>query len=256
MGQYPLVVVPEQTHLTPVMATGLAACARAGGWVLMSGAHLAGDCPDLVGASPLPPGEGQQGQGGGHARVYLPVGRQAVPVSGPWQPVRPYPGTEVLTCLLRQQEVPKDATDQAAVTRRRLGEGSIVAVHGPIFRDYCLGHYPLLRRFLADLVGGMNIAWTVEVDAPPRLEVVLRRKNGRLLVNLINRGAGEMLSSQRVVVAELPPVQNVALRIRRDRRPRSVSVAPDAAPAEWSFADGAVTVKVAEVPIHVVVAVE
>ena len=44
--------MPEQTHLSPAILAALEAFAQAGGHVLMSGSHLAVECPDLVGATP------------------------------------------------------------------------------------------------------------------------------------------------------------------------------------------------------------
>ena len=248
MNEYKLVVVPEQMRLSREMLKALGAYAHAGGYVLVSGEHLARDYPALVGAS----AEGQPLT----ERIYLPVGSEVVPVSPPWQPVTPAEGTQVLTYRLSQQEPKKDATDQAVVTRRRLGKGAIIAVHGPIFRDYDRAHYPSLRRFIGDLVQGLDIPWAATVEAPPRLEMVLRQKDGKLLVNLINRGAGETLSPSRVIVEELAPVENVVVRIRRDTRPKSVSVVPADMPIDWSYQSGFVTAKLPRVETHRVVVLE
>ncbi len=168
----------------------------------------------------------------------------------------PGPDTEVLIYRLRQQEPTKDVTDQAVVTKRGVGKGAIVGIHGPIFRDYVLGHYPLLREFIGVLVKNLGIPWEVTVDAPPHLEQIVRVKNGKLLVNLINRGAGETFSPSRSVLEELPPIENVTVHIRRARRPKFVRVVPNDSNIMWSYAKGSVTVKVPRVAIHQVVVVE
>jgi len=247
MEEYKLAVVPEQTHLSERIVTALEAFAEAGGHVLISGAHLAQDVPELVGAV-----EGEPAS----EPSYLPVDGRAVPVSGPWQLVRPAEQTTAWISRLKQQEPEKDATDQVVVTQRQAGKGSIVAVHGPIFRDYYLGHYPLLRRFIGNLVERFAIRWMVTLEAPPWLELILRQKNGKLLVNLINRGAGEMLSSQRVIVEELLPVQDIVVYIRRDKPPVSVLVVPDDTSLNWSYADAMLTVKLGCVEIHSVLVIE
>ena len=147
-------------------------------------------------------------------------------------------------------------SEQAEVSRRPLGWGAGVGVHGPVFRDYFLGHYPLLRTWIGSLVDRMAIRWQVRVDGPARLEMVLRQQGGRLLVNLINRGAGEALSANRVIVEELPPVENVVLKIRRDTRPQSVTLVPGGRQLAWGHANGLLSVKVPKVFIHTVVVVE
>jgi len=249
LGDYALVVVPEQTRLSPAVIAALEAFAQAGGHVLLSGAHLAAEHSALVGAT-------ADGEPITSQATYLPVGKRAVPVSGPWQPVKPAFGANILVQRLTQQEPEKDATGQAIVTQRPVGRGSIIAIHGPLFRDYFLGHYPLLRQFIGGLVEGLGIPWEVTVEAPPRLEVVARRKDGRLIVNLVNRGAGEALSPNRVVVEELPPVTDVVLRIRCERAPGSVIIAPGGETSRWTYADGVAAVTVSRVEIHSAIVVE
>lgn len=51
MTAYKLVVVPEQTRLSAALVQALESYAAAGGYVLMSGAHLARDYATLVGAT-------------------------------------------------------------------------------------------------------------------------------------------------------------------------------------------------------------
>jgi hypothetical protein len=248
MSAYKLVVVPEQTRLSAALLQALETYAATGGCVLMSGAHLARDCPALVGATcdGAPVAEA----------TYLPVGQRAVAVSGPWQPVVPQGATEGWVYRLAQQEPDKDATGQVAVTRRPVGQGMIVAIHGPLFRDYVIGHYPDVRAFIDGLVRRMGVEWMVEVEAPPRLELILRRKDTTLLVNLINRGAGEMLSPHRVIVQDVPPVQDVVVRVRYPRQPRSITTVPAAPQLTWAFTDGWITAHLPRVDIHSVLAVE
>ena len=248
MREYKLVVVPEQTRLSKRIESALEAFARAGACVLMSGDFLSRDYPSLVGASPAGKAISEN--------TYLPIDARSVPVSPPWQPVTPALGTQVLIRRLAQQDPQKNITAQAVVARRPVGRGAIISVHGPIFRDYFRGHYPLLRQFIAELTRSMDIPWTATVEAPPRLEMVLRQKEGKLLVNLINRGAGEQLSPHRVIIDELPPVENVTVHIRRAARPTAVRVVPDDQPVHWSFQDGIVTAAIPRVEIHCVLVVE
>jgi hypothetical protein len=248
MTEYRLVVVPEQTRVSAALLQALETYAATGGCVLMSGAHLARDAAALVGAAcdGAPVAEA----------TYLPVGQRAVAVSAPWQPVVPQGATEGWVYRLAQQEPDKDGTGQVIVTRRPVGQGAIVAIHGPLFRDYFIGHYPDVRAFIDGLVRRMGVEWMVEVEAPARLELILRRKDTKLLVNLVNRGAGEMLSPHRVLVQDLPPVQDVVVRVRHPRPPRSITAVPAAPQLTWAFTDGWITVHLPRVDIHSVVAVE
>lgn len=248
MGQYKLVVVPGQTHLTPEIKAGLTAYAETGGCVVLTGAHLAEECGELAGVEAA----GTVDESA-DARIYLPAEGKAVPVFGSWQPVRAAAGTEVWTCAMKQQEPGKDDTDEAVVTARRVGKGWIVAAHGPLFRNYFKGHYPLLRRFIGDLIGRLEIPWTVTVDGPAWVEPVVRRQGERLVVNLINRGAGETLSPSRIMIEELPAAEEVVVRVRREQPPLEVTAV--GAEVAWSHHGGELLIAVPSVAIHSVIAI-
>jgi alpha-L-fucosidase len=248
MNEYKLIVVPEETPLGDQAIRALEEFARSGGYVLISGEYLARDYPAFVGASPR--GEALT------ARVYLPLGGRAVPVGLTWQPVAPEPGTEVVAYRLNEQEPARDVTDQAVVTKRVLGKGAVVAVHGPVFRNYFLGHSPALREFIGNLVDGLGIGWIALAEGPPDLEMILRQKDGNLLVNLINRGSGEAPSPNRVIVENLAPIENVMVHVRRDHQPKAVRVVPSDMKIDWSYGNGLVTINVPRVDIHRVLVIE
>jgi hypothetical protein len=86
--------------------------------------------------------------------------------------------------------------------------------------------------------------------------MVLRQKEGKLLLNLLNRGAGETLSPNRVIVEELPPIEHVVVRLRHNAPPKSVTMVPSDANIDWFYRDGWVTVNVPRVDIHRVLVVE
>jgi hypothetical protein len=86
--------------------------------------------------------------------------------------------------------------------------------------------------------------------------MILRQKNGSLLVNLINRGSGETLSPTRVIGENLPPIENVMVHVRKDHPPKAVRVVPSDMKINWSYGNGQVTVTVPRVDIHRVLVIE
>lgn len=249
-SDYRLVVVPEQTYVPARLADALQDFAASGGHVLLSGAHLAGECGDLVGADPCGPAievkPSQCFEG-----LFLAMDRDAVPLLGPWQPATPREGTQALAHALRHHDLIKDRTQSIVATRRAAGAGAIVAVHAPIFQTYMLGHDPRLRRWIDRLAGALPIRWTIErVEAPPWLELIMRRRDGDLLLNLINRGSCETLSQWRVMTDAVPPIQNVRLRIRCSKAPRALRMLPDDQPIEWWYDDGTADILIPAIGIH------
>ena len=216
--------------------------------MLVTGSDLARDYSEFVGASPR--GEALT------TRNFLPLGNRAVPVALDWQPVSPAAGTKAMVYRLNEQDPIRNLTDQVIVTRRDVGKGAIIAVHGPLFRDYYTDHAPSLREFIGKLVDGLGIPWAATLDGPSQAEMVLREKEGRFLVNLINRGAGEALSANRVTVENLPPLENILIRVPRATAPKSVAIVPPDAKMTWTYKNGVVTVNIPQLDIHRVVAVE
>ena len=257
MGDYGLIVVPEQTHLGDGLVAALERYAAAGGHVILSGAHLARDVPRLVGAEPA----GEIEFSGKHSRpwgdIFLACDGEAFALHGPCAAVR-CTDAEPLATALASYDGETDRTEHVVVTRRAVGDGAVLAIHGPVFRDYFGDHDPRLRRWFGGLVSGLPIAWRVELDAPAWLEVVARRKDGRLLINLVNRGSGEMTYPRRVIVDELPPVRDVTLRVRCEARPARVTLQPGGTALEWTREEdeGIATVRVPSVDIHRVVVME
>jgi hypothetical protein len=142
------------------------------------------------------------------------------------------------------------------VVHQRIGQGSVTSVHGNVFREYFNGHAPLLRDFIGGLIDRLDIAWEVEVDGPPALEVVTRTHHGRIAINLVNRGAGETLNPRRVQFDEVDPIEHVSITVRHDARPRSVTLEPSADPVQWTWADGVLSIMVPSVRIHDIVVIE
>jgi hypothetical protein len=255
MAAYPLVIVPEQIALTDAIVAALEAYARGGGYVIISGERLATDYPGLVGATAVID-QLAESPNDAWGAIHLPIGERTTGLFGPWQPVTPRGNTTVLYHALCGQEAEKDQTSQAVITQRAVGDGAIIAIHGPIFRNYAQGHYPELRRFLSTLFEQLPIAWLVTAEGPRTLELIVRRKENKLLINLLNRGAQEMLSPTRVIVDELPPIRDLTLRVRRAAAPQAVTLAPTDCAISWEYADGLLQVTVPTVAVHNVVVIE
>jgi len=247
LHNYRLLVVPEQTRLGDELVSQLTAWVEEGGYLLMSGSHLASETRELVGCSPS--GEASE------RAVQLPISGEAVQLSGMWQTATPGADTEPWLCNVRNLEPDLAQDDDPLVTCRQLGEGRVLAVHGPIFRNYACLRVPRVRRLIGTLVSRLGIDWKVELEGSPRVELVCRRQGAKLMLNLINRGAGETLSPTRTMVDELPEIPNVALSVALERAPAAVTLEPDGSALPWRFSNGLLRVTVPQVRIHDIVSI-
>lgn len=252
--QYRLLVVPEQTRLSPRLQEHLERFASGGGTVLLTGSHLARECPKLVGVeavdAPITPKPGAWGSG------FLEVAGRAEPLRGDWQAVKARRGTQVWSRVLLDEEPGKDTSEHPAVTVRPVGAGRIVHLPGPLFGNYAAAHYPDLRRFVDHLLDQLTIPWQVVCEAPPWCELIVRRQGDRLLLNLLNRGAAETLSPRRTIVEHLPPVRDVRLKVVREKQPEAIHMVPDDATLDWNWSHGRVNLYLDQVPLHQVIVIE
>ncbi len=241
LSNYKLIVAARQDHIDDDVMVKLTDWVRAGGNLLMTGTHLSGTFGDLVGTRP----EGDLVEG--HVAVAC-RGRSAG-AWGPWQPVSPAEGTEAVRRSLKRQDPACGTTDRVVMTRRALGQGTVLAVHGPLFESYFNDHSPWTRQLIDELVGELGIDWTVTHDGPPWCELIVRRRDDRLVVNLLNRGAADTLTPDKPVVESITPLTDVTVTVRMDAAPRQVRLHPSG-PIDWHWADGQLKVTISTIPIH------
>ncbi|MHB0937797.1 MAG: alpha-amylase family protein [Armatimonadota bacterium] len=240
MGDYALVVIPEQTQLPEALKAALADYVQAGGKLLLSGATVADDFAELAGVRSA--GEAKDGY------FYLPVGREATTVKGPRRPVA-LSGAEMLLPVLTQQEPALNATAEPAVTLHRAGAGLVAAVHSGLFNHFAATHYPRTRRLVGEIIDALAPDFQAELDAPARLQLVLRRKDHQLIAHLVNQGTAHPTSPSQVIIDEVPPIGPVTLRVKLSQAPARVYLAPSMEGMTWAWRDGLLTVQVQSVGI-------
>lgn len=193
--------------------------------------------------------------------------------------VTPQPGTEVLADLLPpldqvwragiQDEAhwqhytvfgaapPGQTAVGAAITLRHIGAGRALYVGVDPFAPYRYeGHY-LMRLMLTRL---MDMALPraqrrLSADKPLHVELSLQQQGDRQIVHLLNYFV-QKRTAQMVHNDELPPVNNIVVRVRRDTPPARVSAQPENSTLEWQYADGIVQVRAPELHIHSMIVIE
>ena len=242
LGKYKLLVVPEQTNLSDNVKKSLKTFVEQGGFVLMSGAHLVEEVSELVGCAPGKVLEGAQ----------IPISGECAVFAGDWQAPL-LSKAEALRFCCCDLEPLKINANEPVVTFNRIGRGGVVAIHGSFFENYFVIHFPRIRRLFDEIVGALPIDWNVELSSSRRLEMICRKKEGNLLVNLINRGSGETLSPERTIIEELPPVTNVLLKIKCSSSPKSITLQPEGHCLNFIYIKGHAELRIPEVRIHDIV---
>jgi len=247
MADYPVVVVPEQEAVPEQVVDGLRKYVRAGGKVLLSGAHVAETYPDLVGTEAV--------AGRRYGTSWLPVNVGCATVSGPWQAVKLRGATEI-TPLLYQQEPGLNRTGSPAATLNRFGNGTVVAIYGPVFRSYYEAHYPRVRRFVGSVLDRLKSPELISLVGPWWIEMSARKKGDRTLIQFVNRSSAGHLAPNRHVVEAVPDTGPFSVTIPMDHEPTSCYTAPDEVGLEWAWNDGRLNATIGGLGIHNVLVIE
>jgi len=247
LSRYRLVVVPEQTHVSEALKSGLAAWVQGGGRLIVGGCETVRDFAALAGLEPAV--EERPGF------FFVPVGREVTTVKGPWMPVVTR-GASVLNSILKGPDPAFNETDTPAVTLNRVGEGLVAAIPGPLFSHFADTHYPRTRALVGETLAALDPGFSIEMEGPARVHLVARRQENLLLAHLLNTGSGYPLSPAAAVVEDVPRVGPMTLRFELANRPRAIYLAPSQDALRWAYADGVATVHVDSIGILESVVVE
>ena len=208
-GQYGVLVLPEYDAAADETLQTLRAYAEQGGTVIVSGAV---NTARWLGVA----------QAGKVQGAFVPGGEVMASMGGTWLDVTPEHQTEVIETRYASRNSSQEGRPAALAVRT--GRGQTVLVPGPVGEVYWHAHATPVRDFARRLIRP-RFKPLVEVDGPPSLEVVLRKKNGKLYVHVLNLTAMQT-STQYAVTDFVPEVGPVRIRFN-GKAPKSVHLLPE-----------------------------
>jgi hypothetical protein len=198
---YPFLVLPEWTAVGDAVKQSLLEYVSAGGVLLASGAANAALFGTEAGIRLL-------GQEAAVEEAYLGGSEVLANLHGLWRDVDP---GEAKVLENRFAVYDTRSGGKPAAVARKIGKGEIVLVPGPLGTVYAQTHTPAVRDFVKRLAAP-RFRPLVHVAAPPTVEVVLRRKDGRLMIHLLN-SAGMQVAGDYATTDFVPEVGPVTLRL-------------------------------------------
>ena len=245
MGQYPLIVVPEWDYLELAFRDELAAYVRGGGNLLLIGpaaaALFAKELDVEVSDEPANSVRYLEHEGWlAGAAVNLrkaKLGARAKPFGK----------------VYASEDLHSEANVAASIAR--LGNGRIAGVYFSLGERYTSAQTTVARDWLAVLVQQLMPQPIVAVRGSHDVEVVLRRSQGRLAVNLLN-GAGPHANPAVYTFDEVPPIGPLNISIRTPQKPRALRLAPSGASLDFRYENGVATATLPRLEIHEVLIVE
>ncbi len=143
-------------------------------------------------------------------------------MKGLWQDVKP------VTAKLIEQRYPElDTTrnGECAATITNFGKGKITAVYGPVGTLYAATHSAANRKFIQRVVDRLYTPM-VEVKGPPTIEVVLRKKDNKVILHLLNTTAMQVAENY-ATTDFIPAVGPVEIAVTLKKKPSRVMLEPE-----------------------------
>jgi Alpha-L-fucosidase len=260
IDQYKLVILPEQSCISDEMLASLLDYIKAGGNVLATGNTLAHDYGEFFGVTPAENDPDIPVLLSGATRLdsltAVSANGNAVWLTGKCQAVNLCEGTQALMHGLKDLDSKKDLNGKIIGSMRKIGKGTLIGIYGCLFKSFFENHYYVLRDFIGQVIDEFNIDWLVEIEAPNWVEVVPRKQQDKLIINLINRGSGASLAPERFMVEEVPPVRDVGVKVRITDKPGRVYAVPEDKDLKYEYQDGMLTINVSQVHIHSIIVIE
>jgi hypothetical protein len=246
MSQYPVIVLSQQDSLDPAFRRELLDYARQGGNLLLIGAENTRQFARELGVEPT--GDRRDG-----VTTVLHNG-ESVLLTGSVLPVRiASETTRPIGQFLRAEA--GDPIPGVVASETPYGKGRLTAVYADLSADYRKHQSPKLRDFIASLTKPLLPRPQVTVRGSHLVHVVLNRQNNRLAVNLINTG-GRHADPQVFTYDEVPPLTNLTVQLRTDRKPKRIVQQPENRPLPVRYANGVATVTVPQLALHSILVVE
>ncbi len=241
LSGYPLIVVPEWAYLEPTFKKELVAYAKKGGNLLLVGPKCAAlfqtELDVTLAGEPLANTQALAFNGG---QAPLKGCAQGVSLGGSAEPF----GT------LRTAD---NAVRQPAASVAPLGQGKISAAYADVGSSYNGTRSPVVRAFLNALVRKLFPNPMVEVLGSPFVDVCLMRKEGKLLVNLVNTSGPHQTAP---IQTAIEPVGPLAVTLRLPSKPSVITLEPGAQSLPFEYRDGETKLTVPSLDIHRVIVVK
>jgi len=255
IDSYKLCVVAEQNNLSKEKIEKLKDYVKNGGNLIVSGAEHTKKFDDIAGVKDLGTVVGEdKGQS-----LYIRDGKTLFTALGYWRLVKIDDAIEVEPLMFSRNlgERQKNSGSPAAIIKE-YGKGKIALIFGPVFGTYFDSHYPGARRFIREIIDKLGINGLAKVEAPVCVNITIREKENRIMINFVNLGTGKALSPRNTIIEDVPPVGPTKVSIPLYKEPSAVFLAPSGMPVEWEYEGntGLLKAKIDLIGIHDILVVE
>lgn len=140
-----------------------------------------------------------------------------------------------------------------AMSVTKLGSGRIAAIPEPLGLEYSKAPSAAKRDLLAGVVRELFPMPRVVVEGSHSVDVSVMRKDGNLLVNLVNTSGPHRTEP---IIDSIPPVGPLKVTIRNVGMPGKVTLQPSGRELAYDYHTGAIEIELPRLEIHDIIVVE
>ncbi len=247
MGEYGLIVIPEWEYLEEDFRKELADYAKAGGSLLLVGSGPAELFADDTGIE-------LEAECHGEAIRFLEYEGWFAGLLGAYREIRTSTGDEVIARHYVENQT-DDSTGVPAAVVRSFGKGLVGFLPFELGKQYMNGSTPTLRKLVGGMCKRLFAEPMVEVTGSLYVDLTLSRKDGKLLVHLVNT-AGPHSDADVYVYDEVMPVGPLTVRVRLPEAPNSVSLEPGGRARSTSYVGGVLSMTIDRVEIYDIIVIQ
>ena len=167
--------------------------------------------------------------------------------------VKPGQGVKVFGKLYPENDNKGHFEHAATITKH--GKGTIAATYINLGERYCRAQTTVIRDFLHALVRKLFPEPIVQVTGSHHVDVVVNRKDGKLLVNLVNT-AGPHADPDVQTFDEIPTLGPLELLIRTARKPKTVMLCPANKKLRFRYNAGRINLTLPKLDLHDIIVIE
>ncbi|MCD6564257.1 MAG: alpha-L-fucosidase [Thermoproteales archaeon] len=242
--EYPLVILPEWKELSENSLKQLLSYVEKGGNLLITGAYSASLFKDYLGVKFLNEPQLEK-------NVYVPSQDVLGWIGGLWQNIE----IETAECIgLKYYSIDLRKRGKCSASLNHLGKGTISAIYGPLGKIYFNWHIPAIREFIGNIIEKV-FSPKVKVNAPPYLDVVLRKKDNKLLIHLINLSR-KQTSPNYSLIDHIPPIGPINIKVKMSKTPRNIYIVPSNEELNYTSENNELKLNISKIKIHSIVVIE
>lgn len=245
LNVYKAVILAEQSFLDETTVEALMDFTKRGGVLIATGKSLTNyldEAMEIFGLKHL--------EFDVMPRGWIPFKGEKILINRTWHRVSLDGAVQILPLSTSEKESLNEESTAASINR--YGSGKAVYIASDIFGAYWFEQYPKIREIIGSI---MELAVTnpLKLEAPPTVEVVLRRRQNSLLLHFCNLSVYKDLSGNSFYVEDAPPIRNLKFKLKLEKKPVELKLIPPESSIRWRYVDGLLEAELEELKIHLAI---